>query len=78
MAVRSYPPNGYGLYEATGNVWEWCADADPDGRRPLRGGSFLCDEHYCSRYRVDGRIANPPDTTTNHIGFRMAGPAAEG
>jgi sulfatase modifying factor 1 len=37
--VDSFAPNGYGLYNTTGNVWEWCADwfeADYYGRSPLR------------------------------------------
>jgi formylglycine-generating enzyme len=82
-------PNGFGLYNVCGNVWEWCVDAfdrrelDAAGaahplhtsstaRRALRGGSFLCHDSYCNRYRVAARSSNTPDSTASNIGFRVA------
>lgn len=40
------------------------------GRKILKGGSHLCAENYCRRYRPAARLAQPIDTTTTHIGFR--------
>ncbi|MDY7100814.1 MAG: formylglycine-generating enzyme family protein [Actinomycetota bacterium] len=40
--------------------------------RVMRGGSYLCHESYCWRYRVDARSANTPDSSTGNIGFRVA------
>jgi formylglycine-generating enzyme required for sulfatase activity len=40
--------------------------------RVLRGGSYLCHESYCWRYRVDSRNANTPDSTAGNVGFRLA------
>ena len=39
-------------------------------RRVLKGGSHLCAENYCRRYRPAARHPQPIDTTTSHIGFR--------
>jgi len=85
--VRAFPPNGYGLHDVAGNVWEWCwdwfsKDFHVDGPREnpagpaegpakvIRGGSFLCHESYCNRYRCSARTANTPDSSTSNMGFR--------
>jgi formylglycine-generating enzyme required for sulfatase activity len=43
-----------------------------------RGGSFLCSDQYCSRYKVGGRGKGEPDTGTNHLGFRCVMPTVSG
>lgn len=49
---------------------------DPHGpetgeRRVMRGGSYLCHDSYCNRYRVSARNSNTPDSTSGNIGFRV-------
>lgn len=70
--VRAYPPNAFGLYQTVGNVWEWTADrAIPTGR-VTKGGSFLCHDSYCNRYRSAARSRNDEDSSTQNLGFRLA------
>lgn len=42
-----------------------------DPKRVVRGGSFLCNDSYCSSYRVSARMPNSQDTGMNHTGFRL-------
>jgi len=105
--VRSFQPNGYGLYDMAGNVWEWCLDhyrpdayaqraggglvVDPKGpsssfdpresfaeKRVQKGGSYLCNDSYCSGYRPSAREPGSPDTGTGHTGFRCVMASSSG
>ncbi|MEC8652795.1 MAG: SUMF1/EgtB/PvdO family nonheme iron enzyme [Planctomycetota bacterium] len=75
--VGGYAPNGFGLYDMTGNAFEWTADVyvsgrarDPDAGkfRALRGGSFLLDGVFV---RNAMRMRLRPSVRADDVGFRV-------
>lgn len=75
--VGEFPPNGYGIVDVCGNVWEWTSTDYPvsggeQERRTIKGGSFLCAENYCHRFRPSALMGQTLDTATCHMGFRCA------
>ncbi len=46
------------------------ANQDNIDQKVMRGGSFLCDEKFCSGYRVSARMKSSPDSGLEHTGFR--------
>jgi len=72
--VGCFSPNSFGLYDMIGNVWEWTdslyQDSAGEPIYTIKGGSFLCAENYCRRYRASARQPQEDGLPTNHIGFR--------
>lgn len=71
--VGSYAPDGLGLYDLLGNVWELTSSLDATGQRAvIKGGSFLCNARFCDGARPQARQWQQLDSSAAHVGFRLA------
>jgi formylglycine-generating enzyme len=49
----------------------WDPEEPGTAKRSQRGGSFLCTDEYCARFRPGARGKSEPGSTANHVGFRL-------
>ncbi|NND76812.1 MAG: SUMF1/EgtB/PvdO family nonheme iron enzyme [Flavobacteriales bacterium] len=68
--IGSFEANAIGVHDLFGNVWEWTSSTDRNGQMIIKGGSFLCDESFCSGYIPEKYQTTPKDSGLNHLGFR--------